>query len=160
MLYYIDMCVFRCLFQVMLFFSFKWFCRSNHMISVYLWYAILSVFWYLYTYIHYVLLGRTIWVSLRWIHHTCITFLICTFAWSGPWSPTENARNQAVIINTNKNQLETFQTIKRTGQTCLKKNFLEFSGQPGHRHMFTRKTILFTRKSKISNTKRGQNVDA
>ena len=56
--------------------------------------------------------------------HTCITFLICTFAWSGPWSLTEIARNQPMITNTNKNQLETCQTIKRTGQTCSKKTFL------------------------------------
>ena len=49
---------------------------------------------------------------------------------------------------------------KKNWTNMFKKNFLELSGQPGHRHIFTRKNIFFTRKSKISNTKSGQNVDA
>ena len=123
MLYYIDMCVFfvcsrLCCFSLLCDFvdQITWY---QYIYDMHFWVYFDNVYIYIYTlcsvgsnYLSFIALNPS---------HTCITFLICTFAWSGPWSLTEIARNQPMITNTNKNQLEPFQTIKRTGQTCSKK---------------------------------------
>ena len=145
----------------MLLFSFIWFCRSNHMISIYLWYAFLSVFWYLYIYIYIMFC----WVELFEFHCVqSISYLYYIFdMYFCVIRSVKPHRNCKKPTYDNKHKQEPTWNLsnnKKNWTNMFKKNFLELSGQPGHRHIFTRKNIFFTRKSKISNTKSGQNVDA